>query len=277
MENFQHDSHQFYFERYLRNKLSADERAKLEAKLNENQELQAAFQEYKLNRKAFLKELISEHDKGPRKSKLANTFYLIISIIGIFTALNFYFENQSLREEREQNKNLISRLIEHIPFVGSKGKGESVSSSKNKANTSKSTQNNNTNTTVTKTENKTIEVENDILLDTVLVPILRNFYEEKSAYFKTEIDSSLTDNDIQQMILKNAGKYDIKYKSNPIAVIMERSSQSKNSYTFDGLKLTISGQHLPNHLLLVNDQGELVWLNGNQEVLLIADNQPHNY
>lgn len=277
MDNFHHDSHQFYFERYLRNKLSQEDRAKLESQLQENEQLQQAFTEYKSNRKVFLKELITEHDKGPKKSRLANLFYLTISLIGIFTAINFYLENQSLKEEREQHKNLISRLIDHIPFVGRKHEPDSTLEKYTKTSRQRNTKLPASTTQETGTEAEVDSEQPDVMLDTVLVPLLRAFYEEKSTYFKSEIDSSLTSVEIQQMVLKNAGKYDIKYKTNPIAVVMERNAQSVNTYTFDGLKLTISGSKLPNHLLLVNDQGELVWLNGDQEVLLIADNKPHDY
>jgi hypothetical protein len=67
MGNSPHESHQFYFERYLRNKLSGSEKSQLEERLANDKELNEAFEHYKSNRKIFLKELISEHDSGPKK------------------------------------------------------------------------------------------------------------------------------------------------------------------------------------------------------------------
>ena len=47
MGNSPHDSHQFYFERYLRNKLTESEKSQLEERLANNIELNQAFEQYK--------------------------------------------------------------------------------------------------------------------------------------------------------------------------------------------------------------------------------------
>lgn len=277
MENIQHDSHQFFFERYLRNKLSEQEKLQLEESLKNDAELNAAFQQYKLHRKEFLTELKKDYYKGPRKSRLANILYVAISIIGISTALNFYFENQSLKEERQRDKNLITRLIEHIPFVGRKSKTEDSKPMKQEEIAQGKTTSTKTNDTKLVADSVMEEQDAQLLLDTVLVTLQRSFYTEKFDYFKLSIDSTLTSSEIQQMVLKNFSKYDSKYKSKPIGVNIWSDKQKGNTYIFDGFKLTIYGLTPSTPMLIVNDEGELVWLWGDKEILLLADNEPHTY
>lgn len=280
MENLQHDTHQFYFERYLRNKLSADERVQLEQRLQADAELRLAFESYKTNRKVFLKELINEHDKGPRKSRLANLFYLTITIIGILVALNFYLENKSLKAEHERNRNLISRLLEHIPFVGKEDKEASNKKSTSKNKTQVSTQHQTGEAPPnepTPADSISIDEPNTLLLDTAYIPLKRSFYEEKKNYFLSEVDSTLTDAELQQMIFRNYHKYDIKYKTKPIGVQFFQNKELGKAYRFDGIRLELYGYQPPYQLLLINDQGELIWMLPEKEVLLSSDAQIHPY
>lgn len=274
MEKLQHDNHQFFFERYLRNKLPSSERAELEESLKKDPDLRDAFEKYKLNRKVFLKELISEHDKGPKKSRLLNLFYLVLTVIGMATAFNFYLENRLLKEQREVDKNLISRLVDKLPFVGKRFKSDTAQFNANLKSKSGSVKG--IDTPTNREKQQTIpKLEEQLLSDTVLIPLLRSYYDEKYAYFKSEVDSTLSAKEIQQLVFKNQQQYDLKYKSRAVGIEIWQSSQAM--YQFDGIKLKIYGPALTTQLLLVNDQGELIWLNGDQEILLLTDNQPHEY
>lgn len=273
MPNFSHDSHQFYFERYLRNKLSGAEKLQLEERLANDTELREAFEHYKSNRKTFLKELISEHDKGPKRSRLVNVFYLGITIIGISVALNYYLENRTLKEEINRDKKLIKRLVSHIPFVGKKIIKDSadfvvVEPEKNlkpKTSTQSSS-------TKIKTEQTTVDT---LVFDTIVIPIRRSYFDERLNFYLTEIDSTLSSAEIQNLVIKNSTKYDIKHKTSPISVAVW--SASTPSYQFDGNNLKLNGISLPFKMLLVKDGGEITWLTPDKEIILIADNQTHNY
>jgi len=278
MPNSPHDSHQFYFERYLRNKLSGSEKLQLEERLANDKELNESFEHYKSNRKTFLKELISEHDKGPKRSRLANMFYLAITIIGIIVAGNYYLENRSLKEEINRDKKLIKRLVSYIPFVGKKMIKDSaelvLTNAKSSTTIDKpSSQPKNNNATVIIEE----ELTDSLLLDTILIPIKRSYYEERLAFYLNDLDSTLVPAEIQKLVYKNSFKYDIKYKSSPISVSFWNSLEKTNTYRFDGNNLTITGIKPTYQLLLVKDAGELIWLDGEREIILIADNQTHNY
>lgn len=276
MPNFSHDSHQFYFERYLRNKLSGAEKLQLEERLAKDKELREAFENYKSNRKTFLKELISEHDKGPKRSRLANTFYLAITIIGISVALNYYLENRTLKEEINRDKKLIKRLVSHIPFVGKKIIKDTadfaVVETENIGISNKSsTQTPKTSTELTVPQS----IVDTLVFDTIIIPIRRSYFDERLNYYLTEIDSTLTNDEIQNLVIKNSAKYDIKHKASPISVAVW--SANTQSYQFDGNNLKLNGISLPFKMLLVKDGGEITWLTPDKEIILVADNQTHTY
>jgi hypothetical protein len=279
MGNSPHDSHQFYFERYLRNKLSGSEKSQLEARLANDKELNQAFEHYKSNRKSFLKELISEHDSGPKRSRLANIFYLTITIVGIAVATNYYLENRSLKEEINRDKKLIKRLVSYIPFVGKKiikDSNEYVSTrTKNKPINDNKTLNIITDYNDSSLVDK--ETLDELLFDTILIPIKRSYYEEKLAFYLNELDSTLLATEVQHLVYKNSYKYDIKYKSSPISVSFWNSKELGSTYRFDGNNLNITGLKPPYELLLLKDEGELIWIEAEREIILLADNQIHNY
>ena len=79
------------------------------------------------------------------------------------------------------------------------------------------------------------------------------------------------------MVYKNSYKYDIKHKSSPISVSFWNSIELGNTYRFDGNNLIITGLKLPYELLLLKDEGELIWIEAEREIILLADNQIHNY
>lgn len=276
MPNFSHDSHQFYFERYLRNKLSGAEKLQLEERLANDTELREAFEHYKSNRKSFLKELISEHDKGPKRSRLVNVFYLAITIIGISVALNYYLENRTLKEEINRDKKLIKRLVSHIPFVGKKIIKDTadfavVETEKISTSTKASNQTQNTSTELTVPQS----MVDTLVFDTIIIPIRRSYFDERLNFYLTEIDSTLTNAEIQNLVIKNSIKYDIKHKTSPISVAVW--SANTPSYQFDGNNLKINGISLPFKMLLVKDGGEITWLTPDKEIILVADNQIHTY
>lgn len=275
MENFHHDSHQFYFERYLRHKMSAAEREVLEKRLAEDEELREAFDSYRRNRKQLMRELIREHTGNPYKSWISTFIYISIATAAVFVAINLYFENKSLLAEREQDKNLISRLIEKIPFVGHKEKeknqpqetGKAAPPRKEKPRTEK----------VKETVEPAPVAETVVLKDTALVPISRGYIEQRMAFYRSEIDSMLTDAELLNLIYRNNHKYAEKYKSRAIGVEFLRDSSVPRSYRFDGNKLSVYGLPASYPLLLVKDENELVWIRPEAEIILVADNRLHEY
>ncbi len=172
---------------------------------------------------------------------------------------------------------MITRLIEHIPFVGRKSKTEDAKQIKQENVVQGKTTSTKTNATKLIADSVMEEQDAQLILDTVLVTLQRSFYTEKFEYFKLSIDSTLTSTEIQQMVLKNFSKYDSKFKSKPIGISLWNDKTKGRTYIFDGFKLNVYGLTPSTPMLIVNDESELVWLWGDKEILLLADNEPHIY
>jgi hypothetical protein len=273
MENFHHDTHQFYFERYLRKKMNAKDRLIFESKLNEDEALRAAFEHYKKNRKQLMRELINEHTSNPYKTWISTFIYISIAAAAIIVALNLHWQNKALEAERERDKNLISTLLDKIPFVNKHQKQD------NKQHTEKSKPNkvNTPKETPPKKKEEPKAVTSLVLKDTVLVPLSRSYMDQRITFYQQEIDSTLTVAELLNLIYKNSSKYADKHKSRAIGVEFIQHSELTNAYKFDGNKLWLYGvaEHTP--VLLVKDENELVWIKPNNEVILVADNTIHTF
>ncbi|MBP9690314.1 MAG: hypothetical protein KBE91_11925 [Bacteroidia bacterium] len=274
MINSSHDTHQIYFERYLRNKMTVGEKQHLEEQLAKNAELKLAFDHYISHRKQLLKELITEHDNGPVKTKLATYFYLVITLIGIAVAFSFYFQNITLKEEISRDKRVIKRLVSYVPFIGKKFANDTADIYMPPINTAEISKPTKKNSPVEKVVAKQLPL---VVLDTVLVPLKRNYFDERIDYYLNKIDSNLTQNELYNLIYNNSSNYDIKYKTKPIGVEIIINHEMGNTYRFDGNKLVITSVQLPQNILLVKEEGELIWLKVGNELILTADNQLHNY
>ncbi len=273
MINSPHDTHQIYFERYLRNKMTAGEKQHLEERLANDAELKLAFDHYQSHRKEFLKELITEHDDGPKRTKLATYFYLTITLVGIAVALSFYFQNLTLKEEINRDKRVIKRLVSYIPFIGKKFANDTADiylppiDIKETKIVTKNVPN----------EGIVVKQLSLVVLDTVLVPLRRSYFDERMEYYVNKIDSNLTESELYNLIYNNSFNYDIKYKTKPIGVVVLIDHEKGNTYKFDGDNLIITTTQLPQYVLLVKEEGELIWLKMDNELILRADNQLHNY
>lgn len=112
----QHDKHQYYFEKYLRNEMPVDERKAFEQQLSEDAPLRMAYEYYKLNRQQLLKDLIEEHKLTRNDSRLNKLIFLFISLTGI-TLTFFYFTQKKdtiSTTDTEKNSNIFVR---YIPFL----------------------------------------------------------------------------------------------------------------------------------------------------------------
>ena len=229
---YQTETYQYYFERYLRNKLSADEKNDFEHRLASDNELKQLLENYKLNRKQFLRDLLKENSHKKPRGKIAPFIYLTITMAGIILAANFYYENLLLKEERQRDKNLITRLIEYIPFIGSKNLSDTVS--KTATQKTQATNNNKVLNNTKHVDSITAKPNKPILVfDTVIVPISRMFFNEKLQYYRSTVDSTLAFDDIKQLIINTFNKIDIKHKSKPIKIEFWQTPSKEKIYTYD--------------------------------------------
>jgi hypothetical protein len=122
----QHDKHQYYFEKYLRNEMPEDERLALNEQLEADSALRMAFEYYKLNRQQLLEQLIEEHKLARRDNRLNKLIFLLISLTGIALTFNYflYKDDNANASKKEDSANVI---IRYIPFLDWKGKNEKKS------------------------------------------------------------------------------------------------------------------------------------------------------
>lgn len=114
--------HQISFERYLRKKMTAEEKAEFEEKLAADHHFNQTFQQYKLKRKIYLKELIHEYDSEFKAQTNTTHFvytlltFVFLSVIGLL-----YLDNKQLKEQIVDIYQTSTRTIYRtIPFIANK-------------------------------------------------------------------------------------------------------------------------------------------------------------
>lgn len=111
-----HDKHQYYFEKFLREEMVAEERQAFEAKLKEDVSLRMAFEYYKLNRQALLQQLIDDHKLLRKDNRLNQLFFLLISLTGIAITVNYFVYKNSPNSNPTQEKP-SNIFVRYIPFL----------------------------------------------------------------------------------------------------------------------------------------------------------------
>ncbi|MFN5025903.1 MAG: hypothetical protein ACK5HJ_09145 [Bacteroidota bacterium] len=93
-----HDIHQLFFEKYLREKMNESERVSFEERLKTDDDLRNAFEQYKQNRKLYLREMLQEeYAANSTRFRLNSILYLLISLICLSIAAGYFFDNRKLR------------------------------------------------------------------------------------------------------------------------------------------------------------------------------------
>ncbi|MBC7384350.1 MAG: hypothetical protein H7296_15395 [Bacteroidia bacterium] len=91
--HFEHEKHQYFFEKFLRNEMRGQELAAFHQKLNENERFRKDFDFYVIHRKNILEEELAEYDKNEilfKKPQKWGWFYAIISVLGLVLIIDYY-------------------------------------------------------------------------------------------------------------------------------------------------------------------------------------------
>lgn len=293
MSEHQHDIHQYYFERFLRHQMSAGEKATFEEKLSVDPDLKASFDAYKANRKVFLDALAKEHEESRNPWKKHSYIYLAVSLIGIVLAINFYIDNQELKAEQQRTKSLIAKLIERIPFVGKKEtKNDQPSTTPQSG---KPAQSDTDNLPVLSRKEDVYQEDSlfdddiknpdemsmatdELLHDTFLVAIDKNYFEMRYRLYRTEIDTTLSDSSISGLIMRNASKYPEKSaRQQTVFVEFWQSPIHYKGYRFNGKKLLVYGLKYPFPIVLLKEDEHLLLHWKDHETVLENDNEFHKF
>jgi len=114
----QHEKHQYYFEKYLRNEMPESERSAFDEKLAEDASLRMAFEYYRLNRETLLAELIEEHKLLRRDNRFNKLIFSLISLTGIALAFNYFVYRQAASSSSSNTSNAQSNIfVRYIPFL----------------------------------------------------------------------------------------------------------------------------------------------------------------
>src|ERR1043166_1477581 len=100
---FEHDRHQYFFEKYLRNEMGQAERLAFESKLALDSVLKSDLYFYRLHRKEILEQELAEYDEPilPIKKRNISWIYLIVSVVGIVFVADYFITeryNRTLQE-----------------------------------------------------------------------------------------------------------------------------------------------------------------------------------
>ncbi len=113
----QHDKHQYYFEKYLRNEMPEAERSAFDEKLAEDAALRMAFEYYRLNRDTLLAELIKEHKLTRRDNRLNKLIFLLISLTGIALTFNYFVYRQPTTGNTNPQPAKSNIFVRYVPFL----------------------------------------------------------------------------------------------------------------------------------------------------------------
>jgi hypothetical protein len=260
-------------------------------KLSEDANLRSAFNEYKKNRVAQLKNSVGVSEETSLNKKLLSAMYLLISITGIALTVNYYINNEKLKLSNESlekhNKLKERKLWDKLPVFGNKPNNGSQSSSiitqpeeieledallsyNNKVASVSS------NTTDKKTAPNN-KIKADIILhDTFLAPIEKEVYELRFKVVKSRADSMNNDS-ITNLTYSRISQGKL-HTDNPVLVEFWKSPVNYKGYSFNGKKLVLYGFDKPYAVSLYIEKKEIsLKLNDGFSAKLIKDNEFHKF
>ncbi len=118
--HFEHDKHQYFFEKFLRNEMHEEELESFKAKLAANEKFKNDFDFYVSNRKTILEEELAEYDEAEillHKPQKWGWFYAILSVLCLVLLVDYYIS--SSYDETIAASQRRKPLIERINFFKS--------------------------------------------------------------------------------------------------------------------------------------------------------------
>lgn len=270
----QHDKHQYYFEKYLRNEMPDDERTAFDQKLAEDAELNQSFRYYKSHRLNLLHNLELEHKLDKKDTRLNKLIFLLISLTGIALTFNYYlykapaannFDGQTGRKP----------LYTYIPFVNWEKRAEKAAPKKEVA--KKDT-----------VQTKPAKDEPIIVLEPSPLDDERSatdvfltdsfIYIYDKAYIAQLIDAKAngTDSLLQDSMGEIAPQVRGREHNNQLFVEFWQSPVKYKGYRFSGKKLIVYGIELPYDIYVYRDNNTVYLIHpfGETELTEQANFQP---
>jgi hypothetical protein len=300
-----HDKHTYYFEKYLRNEMSREEKKAFEKKLYADIDFKNDFDKYAANHDAILKQELEEYYNEeiiPNKPKNYTWIWVMISIFGIVLIIDYYAnikyiekqkENQTYKEvlvdrftnafidpikkisaKITQNKVLIDTTISTIRADESYYEIDSINNEKID---SSLIENKIQNQFQQYLNGKNID-ENvkDVFLNDSLIWVYElEKFKDKYNSINHFTDSTLTDSMVTKLTLQSLSK--LNQINKPLFVEFWFSIIGFNGYQFNGKKLILYGINKPFDVFILKRNNSFILHSTWGETALQADNQLHKF
>jgi len=290
MEELIHDKHLYFFEKFIRNEMSEDEKLAFENRLKTDEPFHKDFDLYISNRNVILEQELAEYNKPiiPIKTNGYRWLYVIVSLLCLVLIIDYY-----ANKKYEESINPQSSVIDKINIfkklndkINSYNKNAESSSGEPEENTSESPK-----TYLRKSSEDTIsfektgEISEDIeeanadvmLFDTLLTVIDFEAFKEKQKKLLLDTDSLITDSMSSAIALRSMIKNPVKAKQQQVYVEYWQSPEDYAGYTFNGKKLILFGHQKPDNIFILKRINQIILHLSDNEILLLSDNNFHNY
>jgi hypothetical protein len=290
MEELIHDKHLYFFEKFIRNEMSEDEKLAFENRLKTDEPFHKDFDLYISNRNVILEQELAEYNKPiiPIKTNGYRWLYVIVSLLCLVLIIDYYANKKYEESINPQSSvidkiNIFKKLNDKINSYNKNAESSSVESEENTSQSPKTYLRKSSEDTIS--FEKTGEISEDIeeanadvmLFDTLLTVIDFEAFKEKQKKLLLDTDSLITDSMSSAIALRSMIKNPVKAKQQQVYVEYWQSPEDYAGYTFNGKKLILFGHQKPDNIFILKRINQIILHLSDNEILLLSDNNFHNY
>lgn len=303
----QHDKHTYYFEKYLRNEMTRNEKSAFEKKLSIDAEFKAHFDAYAANHEAIIREELAEYyeeDIIPDKPKSYSWFLVLLSVLGLALIIDYY-ANQKYFEEQKANQTYKEEIVDRLknafvePFKKMSFNKNNKQDSINKVVTISADNSYYADYQIDTLdaqgedsvliEEKIIDQFEQLMRDKNLESNLKDIFiedslmlvvdlekfKEKFTYITHATDTLLTDSAITRLAV--ASLFKMPNANKPLFVEFWQSLVGFNGYQFNGKKLVVYGLKKPFNVFILKHNNQYILHSNWGETALQGDNLLHKF
>jgi hypothetical protein len=290
MEELIHDKHLYFFEKFIRNEMSEDEKLAFENRLKTDEPFHKDFDLYISNRNVILEQELAEYNKPiiPIKTNGYRWLYVIVSLLCLVLIIDYYANKKYEESINPQSSvidkiNIFKKLNDKINSYNKNAESSSVEPEENTSQSPKIYIRKSSEDTIS--FEKTGEISEDIeeanadvmLFDTLLTVIDFEAFKEKQKKLLLDTDSLITDSMSSAIALRSMIKNPVKAKQHQVYVEYWQSPEDYAGYTFNGKKLILFGHQKPDNIFILKRINQIILHLSDNEILLLSDNNFHNY
>jgi len=290
MEELIHDKHLYFFEKFIRNEMSEDEKLAFENRLKTDEPFHKDFDLYISNRNVILEQELAEYNKPiiPIKTNGYRWLYVIVSLLCLVLIIDYYANKKYEESINPQSSvidkiNIFKKLNDKINSYNKNAESSSVEPEENTSQSPKTYIRKSSEDTIS--FEKTGEINEDIeeanadvmLFDTLLTVIDFEAFKEKQKKLLLDTDSLITDSMSSAIALRSMIKNPVKAKQQQVYVEYWQSPEDYAGYTFNGKKLILFGHQKPDNIFILKRINQIILHLSDNEILLLSDNNFHNY